>query len=49
MENASLHAVDRYFMQIGRELVGLGRGIAVASNKGRRSRGYQRAVALAPD
>jgi transposase-like protein len=40
VDTASLHAVDRYFMQIRRELVGLERGIAVASNKRRVWYGY---------
>jgi transposase-like protein len=35
VDKASLHAVDRYFMQIRRELAGLERGIPVASNKRR--------------
>ena len=37
---AALHAVDRYFMQIRREIAGLERGIAVASNKRRIWYGY---------
>jgi hypothetical protein len=40
VDRASLHAVDRYFAQIRRELSGLERGIAVASNKGRVWYGY---------
>jgi hypothetical protein len=35
-----MHAVDRYFAQIRRELSGLERGIAVAANKGRVWYGY---------
>jgi hypothetical protein len=40
VDRASLHAVDRYFAQIRRELSGLERGIAVASNKRRIWYGY---------
>jgi transposase-like protein len=39
-DKASLHAVDRYFMQVRRELAALERGIAVASNKRRVWYGY---------
>jgi hypothetical protein len=40
VDKATLHPVDRYFMQVRRELAGLERGIAVASNKRRVWYGY---------
>jgi hypothetical protein len=40
IDEASLHAIDRYFMQIRRENGELERGIQVASNMGRTWYGY---------